>query len=439
METKAGYMSKHITQLSNARRSQRIAGFSVHAAYKPTHAEKPIVKDYLHDGTFRLEYAMRKVSELPAPNKDYALEYKRNMELADRKERTQARRLHELRFILKLLDKDARQATKKDIEDLVLRINKHDMALTSKAMTKLTLKNFYKYLYGVKGKGKYPEIVDWIEIKRPKGNSKLPEDLPTLEEMVALIDACKTPRDRCVIAIMANFGCRIGELLALRYKDITIGDPACWVRLNGKTGARSCPFVPGSLAYPYIIEYLNRYKPKDANAPLFLTKDKMPLDYKNVRRLLQHLQEWTGLKKHLHPHLFRHFAATAWAGVMTEQRLKMYMGWQPDSRMAAIYVHGQDKDLIQDVQRASGLTTIIEERARPKVKPCARCKEINAITNVHCSRCGYALDTESIKRDIEDAAQMKARIEKLEEALQLLLDRVPGKVKREILHQTPSH
>ena len=402
-----------------SRRSHKVAGLYVPSplVYKGRDPDKIIVKDYLHDGGYRLDYALRKVEEMPEPNRSYLIDYKRHMELQDRKERTMARRLHELRYSLNLLGKDTKLATMKDIENLVLKINRSDMALASQAMTKLTLKNFIKYLHNFPGKHKYPEIVDWIEIKRPK-NSKKAEDLLTREEMITLIGACKTPRDKVVISILSTFGCRVGELLNLKYKDVEMTDQdVSWIGFDGKTGYRRCPFTPQSLCHPYLIEYLNQYKPGSPEAPLFKTKDGLALDYKNVRRLLQHLKEWTGLKKRLHPHIFRFSAATEWSGIIPESLLKSYMGWTQGSKMAGVYIKQNDKLLAEGIMRATGASVKAETKMPSATKECAKCHKVEPITNTYCSNCGSNLDKESVLKATLDIVTTRSDMANMQKEL----------------------
>ena len=206
-----------------------------------------------------MELAVRKLDELPEPNRGYALAFKRKLDLEGKKERTVARRLHEVRHCLKILCKDAKRANKADIEELVLKLNKSGMAPVSQCLTKLTLKNFIKFVLDFPGKRKYPPVVDWLEVGKKAKNSKTAADLLSREEMIMLIGACKTPRDRAVIAILSTFGCRVGELLNLKYKDVELTDKeTSWIAFDGKTGYRRCPFTSQSLCHPYIVEYLNR-------------------------------------------------------------------------------------------------------------------------------------------------------------------------------------
>ena len=104
------------------------------------------------------------------------------------------------------------------MERVVLSINKTDKAAISKGKIKLTIKGFYQWLYQSE---EYPALVKWIKIDASRG-TKLPEELLTEAEAVELVVACKSARDKAVIALLWDTGLRVGELLGLRVKDIVL-------------------------------------------------------------------------------------------------------------------------------------------------------------------------------------------------------------------------
>ena len=80
---------------------------------------------YLENGEYRTASQLNMITkEFSEPNRSYAFAYKEYLELNNRKARTIARRLGDLRFILRVLPKDAKLATRKDIENVVMAINK---------------------------------------------------------------------------------------------------------------------------------------------------------------------------------------------------------------------------------------------------------------------------------------------------------------------------
>ena len=113
---------------------------------------------------------------------------------------------------MRMLDKDAKKVTQTEMEDLVVKITKSQRAEISKNRIKMTLKSFYKWLYG---DDVSPKIVKWIKIDKSVSN-KLPEELLTEEDIASLLNECKNQRDKAIIALLWDTGMRVGELLNLR-------------------------------------------------------------------------------------------------------------------------------------------------------------------------------------------------------------------------------
>jgi len=111
---------------------------------------------YFNKGAEQVKAADHRLERLPESNRQYAKDFENYLQVLNRNPRTVGRRIIKLAWLLKHLDKDAKQATKKDIEQLVLQINNSSYAQISKGKLKLTLKRFYKWLYET---DHYPEIV----------------------------------------------------------------------------------------------------------------------------------------------------------------------------------------------------------------------------------------------------------------------------------------
>lgn len=376
-----------------------------------------VAPSYFRLGEYRHELELRKIgNEIQEPNLSYVKDYDRYMELQNKKPQTLYRRLDELRYSLNLLGKkDAKKATKEDIEKIVLSINKSGKAQISRAKIKLTLKNFYKWLYKSE---EHPDLVRWIKIDVPHG-TKLPGEMLTEVEVVSLINACKTSRDKAIIGLLWDTGMRIGELLNLKGKDVVLrSGELSYVTVDGKTGQRRTPIV---FSVPFLTNYLNDFGPRaNTSSYLFVTKGDMALDYSHVRMLLLRLKERTGIKKRINPHTWRHSRATNYASHLTEQQLKMYFGWTGDSRMAGVYVHMSGSDLDNGIIKANGLDTKggkIKEPPKPlTIKTCMKCHETNPVTNTYCQRCGTPLDADPVS-EMQDIEDMKKKITSQDEVI----------------------
>jgi integrase/recombinase XerD len=399
-----------------------------------------MARDYLHDGEYRVSVELRRLkTEIREPNATYALGFKDYLELNNRKPRTVAKRLGELRYVLLLLKKDAKKATKDDIEAVVRAINKgrrrdtnQELATFTKRKLKMTLRSFYKWLFNTDS---YPDMVKWIKPDPNQGN-KLPKDMLNEADVKKLIDSCKNQRDKTIIALLWDTGMRVGELLNLKVKDVTLSDSLSHVIVSGKTGDRRVPLV---FAVPYLAGYLNDFR-KNAKQEdsLFIVIDRStptnrPMDYIHVRKLLSDLKARSNLEKKLHAHLFRHSRATYYANTLTEQQAKMFFGWSGGSTMVARYTHLSGRDIDNAVLKANGLVNDKGEKIQPKpsIKSCLKCQEKNEITAKFCTKCGTPLDIDQIQQNYE-LEELKKKYEILEGAVKLLVSRVDPETKEKM-------
>lgn len=380
--------------------------------------------EYFRSGEYRLAGEIEKIKEeLSEVNKNYALKYCEYLQTNSRKAMTLSLRMHEVRYFLRLLNKNAKDAKKEDIERLVRNINnlkREDngvpLALVSRERMKLTIKTFFRWLHNMGLKDGYPDIVRWIDINR-RGVRKLPEQMLNEDDIRKLILACNNQKDKSVIAMLWDTGARIGELLALRMQDIVLSsNGVSYAIVNGKTGPRRIPLV---FSIPYLSNYINDFRNEaKRDEPFFIAfyhgkpaVPLAPLDYHHVQRLVHTLEKTSGVDKRLNPHIFRHSRATHYANKLTEQQLKVFFGWSGDSRMASTYVHLSGSDIDDAVMKANGMVERKVEETKPQVKKCQRCQKINELTSKYCVVCGLPLDNaqttefvsvETMRQDIND-------------------------------------
>ena len=90
----------------------------------------------------------------------------------------------------------------------------------------------------------------------------MPEELLIEEEVLALIKAAKSPRDKALIALMWDVGGRIGEIANIKIKNLTFDEYGMSVLLNGKTGPRR---VRAVWSIQYIMSWLEMHPDKKNN------------------------------------------------------------------------------------------------------------------------------------------------------------------------------
>lgn len=267
-------------------------------------------------------------------------------------------------------------------------------SLGSIHLMKARVKHFYAWLHNCE-RGEYPESVRWIRTNNPQRGSKTKgivtsisaEDVLKDEDVVKLVEAADHPRDKAMIMVLFESAAEAQELLNMKVKDVIRDREATKVALHGATGVR---YIRIHHASPYIFSWLNIHpRGEDPDAALW------GICYSNLNRILSVVKKRSGIKKPASARALRHAGLTKWAKVMPEQLLKLFAGWRPDSKMAAIYVHLSGADLDEATAKLYGEQPLEQKEYKIKgAEPikCARCREVNPPQNLYCSRCGADLE-----------------------------------------------
>ena len=85
------------------------------------------------------------------------------------------------------------------------------------------------------------EMLKFLKIRKPK-DKLTREDLPTDEEVHKILSMCAdSSRDKEMIAVHAEAGTRVGELLGMKIKDFTRQNGGI-IKVDGKTGTTNVNF-----------------------------------------------------------------------------------------------------------------------------------------------------------------------------------------------------
>lgn len=320
--------------------------------------------------------------------------------------------LNRLLIAAKLLKKDFAKAKKEDIKRLINKINEANYTENTKKDFKVSVKKFYQWLRKIEEKGIYPEEVKWIPTTVKNNNHILPEELLTEEEINKMIEKADHPRDKALIATLADSGCRIGELLSLKIKHLTFDEHSAILIVSGKTGMRRVRVIG---ATPYLASWKNTHPDKnDPEAPLWIVKGTTKkiaqnknregyklnwsynLNYRAATEMIKEVARKAEITKRVNPHSFRHSRATFLASRLTEAQLKEHFGWTQASGMASVYVHLSGRDSDDALLKIYGKKEKNEiEESKFKPRKCPRCETENGATTRFCSRCGLPLELET--------------------------------------------
>lgn len=319
--------------------------------------------------------------------------------------------LNRLSMIATWIGTEFEKATRKDIEDVMGKINRMDYTEWTKKDYRVALKKFFKWLRGYDEKGVYPPEVRWISTNVSIDKQELPHNLPNEEDVKKMIEAAEHPRNKALIASLYESGCRIGELAALRLGDVNFDEYGAYMIVHGKTGSRRIRLV---FSAPILASWINVHPDKDdREAPLWvvigttknIAKDSSragrhrtdwsyAMKYRAIAKMIKKVAQKAGVQKKVNPHAWRHARATFLANKLTEQQLKHLFGWGQASRMAATYVHLSGRDVDEALLAVYGLKKTPDAGKTSQLSPidCPRCKEPNEYSNVFCKKCGWVLD-----------------------------------------------
>jgi len=194
-----------------------------------------------------------------------------------------------------------------DFDSFLHNINTLELSPKSKQRLISSLKQFHIYL----------SQLSVIDHEFPKGvRIKLGSSLPrvlSINEVDSFINFYDhsnflNSRNKTILDFLYSAGTRVSELCNVELSDIDLDDN--FVQLKGK-GSKYRIVPIGSLLRQNLTEYLTyRNNLKSINSFLFLSKSHKQMERTAVFRIIKKTTSNLGLGSDIHPHTFRHSAAT---------------------------------------------------------------------------------------------------------------------------------
>ncbi len=164
------------------------------------------------------------------------------------------------------------------------------------------------------------------------------------------------------------------------------------------------------------------------------TKGKRLL-HANVYAVIRRVIQRAGIKRRIHPHLFRHTRATMLATSVAEAPLESQMGWVHGSRQTGTYVHLSLRDQDNAILKAYGIQ-VREDGIIREERPieCPRCHELNASDALTCRNCLLPLDAKEGHDKGEKKPETAIDDNKGDDALvKKILESIPDSLKIQLL------
>jgi len=325
----------------------------------------------------------------------------------------------------KFLKKPFNDAVRKDFEDFFISIN--DRKETTIFGWKVGIRLFYKWLFNIRGKGKYPEIVEY-EIKKPS-KVMIPKFLSEeqVKEMISITDCI---RDKCLLSVMFESGCRIGEILSLNIEDISFDKEYPVARFTVKLqegckrGSRPISLVN---TVPILKEYINTHPLRNQeNSPLFVSV-KAPIERLCTRGASEIVEKYSKRLKleGIGCHTFRHsrFRDLREKGFSILD-MKQLGGWTRFDMVERYCRVADIKNIENKMLEMNGIKMSKEEKKAELLKPkiCFCCGTANDTSNVVCSNCSVKLDQKEViaeqTKQLETLRNLMKVLPKLEKLIE---------------------
>jgi len=245
-----------------------------------------------------------------------------------------------------------------------------------------------------------------------------PDRLPTPSTVKSLVKHADKTRNKALITVIWGSGGRIGEILGLKWKDISFRDDMATLKFRDtKTGGdRSVPLRPGML---YLKELKNKAANPEPDDYVFKSRYGKQLSYSSAYNVIMRARKESDIPDRVktNPHAFRKGRATYMASQgMNQAQLCEFFGWVQGSQHAAVYVRLAESDVENGVRSMYGMEEKTEEQEEDLVPvTCHECGALNKFEADTCTAegCNAELTTSEFFAEnqiIEKTEQFKTEI-----------------------------
>lgn len=259
------------------------------------------------------------------------------------------------------------------------------------------------------------EQIERVGLPKPNRMTKKAGDMLSVDEVKKIIGGAKNSRDRALLAIAFESGCRPIELMELEWEDVNFDKYGATLNTAKKTGK------PRRIRIINMAGHLKSWKndypgePSGKN-PVFVNldtvKDHHAITRGALKKILAKAVANSGIQgKRIHMYLFRHSRVTNMLaeGIPTSV-IGLQMWGSLDSTMMKTYGHLSDVQTDTILLAHAGITESKKMVSQSKPVACPSCASINTAGLKYCGVCGAVLDPEEYQRSLSQAEQERAAI-----------------------------
>ena len=299
------------------------------------------------------------------------------------------------------LGKPYEKAVKNDIvEFFTVHLNGKSIATLSN--WKVLVRSFYKWMYGMRKKHEFPEVVDdeRLEPVRAPPRKISAGDLFTKDDVLKMVSVCRSPMDKAIIGIWFEMGLRAKEYVSCNIDSVEFVSGGCKLYIEDSKTEEG--FVPLIQSAPYLQEWLMIHPHKDnPKAPLFIGLHRYYGDRllpNAINQKLKRVAQRAGIKKRIFTHLGRNISITRLDGSLAVEDNARLHGITPTT-VLNVYTRRSRKDACEKYFDLNGREKtekekfnegLEKEKLQPKI--CGNCDEVNSYDRNYCQKCLRPID-----------------------------------------------
>ena len=325
-----------------------------------------------------------------------------------------------IQAVLTLGDDDGayENLTRENLVEWMRRLDSNGYRAETVQSYRRRVKRFLRWIHGARtSMDPTPELLRCIRVSKLRG--ELPEGVLSIAEVQRILAACESQRNRALVHIGYESGCRAGELLGLKIKDVEFDRSGAVILVSGKTGMRRIRLIESV----HDLQLWLNVHPDRTNPEVWLwpNRNGESITVERFGGILKAAARKAGINKRVYPHLLRHTRATHLAKVLTDNQLRIYFGWTKTSTVPARYVHLSGRDVDGTLLKHYGISPGDGQ------KLCPRCGAQNQSEALYCMRCSAVLSTDEAMRVEEQYALEEALVTKV---VRKLIELAPDLVER---------
>lgn len=302
--------------------------------------------------------------------------------------------INRLRLSAERADKPLVEMSKADVDEFVFDL-RHEHGLAEG-----TVRNYRKALklfFDERGEDWADDITIGVSPSRSVDPDRLLED----EEVNDLLDAAGSARDKCLVALLADTGLRIGAIASLRIRDVDLSGQNAMITINEEANVKDAHgTMPLTWSEGYVTSYLNVHPRRNVENAALLHQnggyydgdDDGALDYQYLSRRIKDLAGEAGIDRdRVNTHNFRKTAISRWIREgLSEQAIKHRACWTVDSDMLEVYSGVRDEEFNDQILSHYDLDHEANSE-RPDLEQCPRCQTALQPNHDFCPGCSAPL------------------------------------------------